>query len=346
VRGLFAALVGAILFALAATTLFAPPPPPPPPMGGASLSEAREAPPPILAVGETAGALVAEPDGLETRSAPSTPVIRGFVVGPDGRALAGARAVTVEGSAATTDARGWFELAAPELPAVDVLVTAKGHAPAAHRVPQGATGHRFQLEVCGLVAVEVVDAATGRPVETFSVQLCGASGLQPRAAPVILSGPHRGGHVEARVEVASPALLRAVAADERYAPTALTVVELDVARPDRARLQLFQWRELTVQVVDARALPVPGARVEVLAPPPGAAVTLATVAASSWREHRVDRASLLSAAATSSSGSAVVRVPAGGRIALRVSHDVAGTFVSNEPDAGALSARIRVQLRP
>ena len=99
------------------------------------------------------------------------------------------------------------------------------------------------MQVSGLVAVDVVDASSGRPIERYEVQLRSAALREPRAAPVFLRGRHAGGHLEARVDVSSPAMLRVVPADEGFAPSAPALVAPDPIRPGAVRVELRRWTE-------------------------------------------------------------------------------------------------------
>ncbi|MEC8252185.1 MAG: carboxypeptidase-like regulatory domain-containing protein [Planctomycetota bacterium] len=300
-------------------------------------SERRDAPAPARGSG-------LDDPGAAARS---RPLLRGVILDNAGRAVAGARVQTADGATATSDAAGWFALTAPASagPVAELLFSARGYAPQARQARWGAASQRVEMQVSGLFAVDVVDASSGRPIERYEVQLLSASEREPRAAPVFLRGRHAGGHLEARVDVSSPAMLRVVPADEGFAPSAPALVALDPIRPGAVRVELRRWTELVVAVEDERGAPVVGARVEVLAPPPGAAVTLETVVASSWMDHRVDRASLLSTATTSPAGAATLRVPAGGGFDLRVEHVTAGAAVSREPRRSSPLAMVRVQLR-
>ncbi|MEC7723977.1 MAG: hypothetical protein VYD05_00585, partial [Planctomycetota bacterium] len=169
-----------------------------------------------------------------------------------GRAIAGARVQAADGATATSDAAGWFALTAPASagPVAELLFTARGYAPQARQARWGAASQRVQMQVSGLVAVDVVDASSGRPVERYEVQLHSAATRGPRAAPVFLRGRHAGGHLEARVDVSSPAMLRVVPVDEGFAPSAPVLVALDVVRPGAVRVELRRWIDLAVAVED------------------------------------------------------------------------------------------------
>ncbi|MGC6486239.1 MAG: carboxypeptidase-like regulatory domain-containing protein [Planctomycetota bacterium] len=245
--------------------------------------------------------------------------VEGAVLAPSGAPLPRAWIVSDDGARTRSDADGRFRLSrlAEAAGPTRLLVTARGHAPGTVQTYWGSGGHRVTLDVAGVCAVQVVDAATGRPVEQFEAQLVSLDDAAPRAGPVVCEGPHAGGRLETRVELPSPALLRVVAGDARFAPSSLYEVELGLERPRTVRVALPRWREQTMAVVDPGGHPVAGAQVELLQAPPGRIVERQTEAASAWSEHAGSRASLLATARTDPRGRATLRAPSRGAFWLR-----------------------------
>jgi hypothetical protein len=270
--------------------------------------------------------------------------VRGFVEDERGQPVRGAVVRCADGGRTRTDAAGGFVLEQRDrrIAEARLLVTAAGRSPARTRAAWGTAGHRLTLSVAGLVAVQVVDAASREPIEGFTVQLVGAADPSLRADPVQIHGPHPGALAEARVAIEDPALLRVVADDDRYAPSPLQLVRIDATRPQVVRCELRPWRELAVAVVDVEGTPVTSAEVEVLALPPGLACSADTLAVTDWRQLAADRASSMFVARTGANGERLVRVPAGDPFVVRVSHPEHGGAIATEADVDADGERLRL----
>ena len=272
------------------------------------------------------------PTGVAAPPALQRVSLAGEVVEASGQPVPRAWVTSADGGRTRADGRGRFRLtrlARPDEAArmTQLLVTANGREPALVAARWGTRGHRVTTAPAGLLSIEVVDAATGRPVEGYRAQLVTAAEAALRPDPVVLEGGDELGRLEARVEVGSPALLRVVATDEVHAPSALHRVTLDPTRSTTARVPLPRWLERTVTVSDDQGRPVAGAQVELLTAPPGLTVDAATPTASSWRDHADSRASLLATGVTDSRGRAVVRAPSHGPVTLRAVHPDSGFAV-------------------
>lgn len=331
-RSLLAVLGLAI--AVAALLLFGEPGPPGPPAPSSPTERPELAGSPAPSV--TSSSTARESGEPRTPAAATAPqqlpvFVHGSVAGRGGQPLVDAIVRCEDGGIARCDLHGRFALQRrdPAAAAARMLFTAAGHAPVKRTMSWGLDGERVVLEVAGLVAIDVVDAATGAPIERFSAQLVDpSSGL--RADPVLLAGRHPGGHLEARVAATSPVLLRVVAADERYAPSCFQLVTLDATTPQPIRCELCDWRDVDVLVLGSNGQPVAGASVEVLALPPDLSCTAHTPAVTDWRRMSSDRASTLFVARADRSARATVRTPSRGAFALRVAHDEAGTAIEHD----------------
>lgn len=266
------------------------------------------------------------------------------MVAASGAPVARAWITSASGARARSDGHGRFRLfrRGGDGDPAQLLVTAAGFAPGRIDTRWGNRGCLVQLDVAGMLAIQVVDAATGRPVEGYRAQLVAVEPRGLRAGPVELKGSHEGGRLEARVELGSPALLRVLAADDVYAPSALHVVELRRARPRTVRVSLPRWCARTVTVSDERGEPVLDAMVEALAAPPGLTVDRATRVASPWRDQDGSQASRLAIARTDASGRAALRVPSHGSFTLRASHPDAGVGVRRLDADGAADLALQL----
>lgn len=335
---------------IAAVWLLADRDPPVPSGGDGSLQEQHPLRPGEAAksTGAPAGdrdPMVGEPGPHEVAAQPL--YVRGFIVDENGAPLPDVVVVCVDGAAARSDAGGWFVISGrnTEADRAQLLFTAAGRSPQTRTVAWGATGERVSLAPAGLLAVSVVDAATNVPIESYAVQLVGAVEPALRADPVVLQGPHPGGLVEARVAIEPRALLRVVAADERYAPSALHLVELDAASPAVVRCGLQRWRDRPIDVFEASGSPLAGAQVEVLALPPGLRCAPETLAVTDWRQFAPQRAASLFVARTDAAGHRVVRAPEAGSFVLRVTPpDGASVIVADASSRIADGQPLRVQL--
>ncbi len=295
---------------------------------GPPRSGAESAPvgprPPARSPGAAHG--VAAPPALRRVS------LEGEVVSDSGAPVTMAWITSTDGGRTRTDEHGRFRLSRLSRPGeaaglTQLLVTASGREPTLVEARWGARGYRVTSAPAGLLSVEVVDAATGRPVEAYRAQLVTASEAALRPDPVVLEADDELGRLEARAEVGSPALLRVVASEAVHAPSALHRVTLDRTRSTTVRVLLPRWLDQAVTVSDGQGRPVAGAQVELLTAPPGLTVDAATPVASSWRDHADSRASLLANGVTDSRGSAIVRAPSHGPVTLRVVHPESGSAV-------------------
>lgn len=274
--------------------------------------------------------------------------LEGVVLDEGGEPVARAWVTTADGARTRSDDRGRFRLTRSAAAAgpTRLLVTARGRRPARFDARWGGRGYRVTMSVAGLLALQVVDAATNLPVERFEAQIVAIEDGDLRPGPFRLRGFYESGLLEARVEVGSPALLRVLADDTGYAPSALYEVELSRDRPRVVRVSLSRWRTRPVKVSDSRGRPVGGAHVELLAAPPGLSVELVTEAVTAWVDHAGSRASLLATALTDARGRAILRAPADGTFVLRASHPDAGAAIRREvweaPDG---AASVELQLR-
>ncbi len=261
---------------------------------------------------------------------------RGQVVDARGQPMIGALVRSASGSVARALDEGWFALEAPLARGDALLITAPGHAPRAISCADFVGGAQVVLQPAGLVSVEVVDAETGLRVDGYAVQLVGATDAGLRADPVELRSRPGGDLLEARVSVESPALLRVLGDEERFAPSAPRSVELDATKPRAARFELCAWTEVTVVVRDVAGAPVAGALVEVLAMPDGRRCEVDTLAVTDWRELTPSRAALWFRARADARGRLVARVPSRGTFTLRASDAVGGCTIARDMTRAAV----------
>lgn len=126
------------------------------------------------------------------------------------------------------------------------------------RFAVGSEGVRVVLERAPAMAIDVVDAETGDPVEAFAVFLTSekrgsSEDLRPAAR-------HAGGRASVPGLRPGRNVLRIVPTDEAYAVSEPAIVVMDGVPPPPHRVELRRRVPRTVRVVDDRGAAVPGAR--------------------------------------------------------------------------------------
>ena len=304
-------------------------------------ARARTDPRRSAATAPAAGA-VAAPAPVERGASPPdgtpqpTVLWRGQLVDEKGQPLFGAVVRSRSGTVARAGNAGWFALAAPPSPSDVLLFTAPARAPRAVPCAELRAGEQVVLQPAGLVSVEVVDAGTGERVDAYTAQLVGATDAELRADAVQLPSRPGGALLEARVAVESPALLRVLPDEERFAPSLPRTIELDAVQPQTVRVELCAWGELTVQVADRSGAPMVGALVEVMARPDGRRCEVDTLAVTDWRAVTPSRAALWFRSVTDARGRLRVRAPSRGPFTVRASHADGGCEIERGVELAAV----------